>query len=315
MIMFIEKIKPILKGYIKAFISKSTHPTQTGGTNEAAYCYSTWLRHLIKMNMHVRCIPEHVLELGPGDSLGVGICALLSGAKSYTGVDIYKYWQPQTNVQMFEQLVKLFTARADMANEKEYPRLTPYLNNYNFPYDILSEEILRDALAPARLDAIRNELASPQQQNKYVKFYSPWRKEDVPNESIDFIFSQSVLQYTDLNLVYSSMQAWMKVGGLSAHVIDFSSLGITKTWNGHWSFSDREWKHYSYKKNMLLNRAPYTSHKELLESINFEIIHADKYFKANNLKRDQLGESFKGMSDEDLSTHAAYVLSKKKQII
>lgn len=52
----------------------------TGGSTDARYCYSVWLRHLVMA--HVRGLntdPHTLAELGPGDSLGTGLCAVLTG--------------------------------------------------------------------------------------------------------------------------------------------------------------------------------------------------------------------------------------------
>ena len=54
----------------------------TGGSISASYCYSVWLRHLVTTaGCGLNCNPRTVAELGPGDSLGVGLAALLSGAE------------------------------------------------------------------------------------------------------------------------------------------------------------------------------------------------------------------------------------------
>jgi hypothetical protein len=64
----------------------------TGGTVSARYCYSVWLRHLCMLHRHG--LPtqfETVVELGPGDSLGVGLAALLTGAERYIALDALRY--------------------------------------------------------------------------------------------------------------------------------------------------------------------------------------------------------------------------------
>ena len=53
---------------------------RTGGTVSARYCYSVWLRHLSML--YQSALPttfKTTAELGPGDSLGIGLAALLSG--------------------------------------------------------------------------------------------------------------------------------------------------------------------------------------------------------------------------------------------
>ena len=69
---------------ITRFIQKKSGATV--GTSSARYCYSVWLRHLViaYKNGFVEH-PKVVAELGPGDSLGIGLSALISGADAYYG--------------------------------------------------------------------------------------------------------------------------------------------------------------------------------------------------------------------------------------
>src|SRR5689334_17334685 len=53
----------------------------TKGTDQARYCYSVWLRHLsLAAANGLDTDPKSVAELGPGDSIGIGIAAVLTGA-------------------------------------------------------------------------------------------------------------------------------------------------------------------------------------------------------------------------------------------
>jgi hypothetical protein len=57
---------------------------RTGGTVSARYCYSVSLRHLSFLQRRgLRTTFKTIVELGPGDSLGIGLAALLSGVERY----------------------------------------------------------------------------------------------------------------------------------------------------------------------------------------------------------------------------------------
>ena len=59
-----------------------------GHAPSASYGYDVWMKHLWHLWKNgLRKVPETVVELGPGQSLGVGLAALLSGASGYYGLD------------------------------------------------------------------------------------------------------------------------------------------------------------------------------------------------------------------------------------
>src|SRR5947208_3226380 len=64
----------------------------TGGTDNPRYCYSVWLRHLVTLVPHnFEVKGARVGEFGPGDSIGTGLAALLSGAEYYVGLDLLPF--------------------------------------------------------------------------------------------------------------------------------------------------------------------------------------------------------------------------------
>ena len=192
------RIKPLAAG-IASFIPGMDKVVSkgTGGTNSARYCYSVWLRHLTMVaNNGLQGFPETVAELGRGDSLGIGLAALLSGAHRYLAFDIVQHANLSRNLKIFDELVSLFRDRADIPGEEEFPLVKPYLDSYAFPSHILSEERLKDALQDSRIEAIRNSILDPGSKNSVLEYRAPWSDLTVvEKESVDMIYSQAVLEH------------------------------------------------------------------------------------------------------------------------
>lgn len=296
--------------FVKTLISY-----RTGGTIESKYCYSVWLRHLRILKSVRNGVPESVAELGPGDSLGIGFAALLSGCASITAFDVIKYWNVDRNLKIFEELVVLFKNKAPIPDNTEYPKVQPRLDNYAFPDDILSDDILNNSLSESRLDAIREEIRNPDNpQNTLVKFFVPWDDYKIISPgSIDFVYSQAVLEHVeDLEGTYIAFSKWLKKGGIMSHSIDFKCHRTTKSWNGHRTYSEFEWKIVKGGRMFLINRLPYSVHRELQKKHGFKILKELPMTMANNIPKNKFSQRFRHLSEEDMTTSEAYMLSVKE---
>ena len=309
-----HKIFPLIKGAIRQFpLLKKFIPNTTGGTIESRYCYSVWLRHLYNWNRVNQTVPEVVAELGPGDSLGIGFCALLSGAKKIYAFDVVKYWDNQRNVKIFDELVELFKNKTLIPDNLEYPRVKPEIESYAFPGHILTDEQLKNSLAPERVAAIRKEILDiDNPNNSFIEFYIPWNDAGVVEEkSVDFIYSQAVLECIEtLENTFHTLKSWLKPGGIMSHTIDFKSHGMTKDWNGHWTYSDFEWKILKGGRPFLVNRKPFTYYVHLHQQFGFSVLHQSFDKTTNPLRRKQLAKKFKNLTEEELNTSGMYILSK-----
>jgi hypothetical protein len=112
----------LLKSLPGIGLVKNLYKYSGGATLSARYCYSVWLRHLVLANENgITGVPEKIAELGPGDSLGVGISALISGTNQYVAFDIVQYQPTEVNLKIFDELVELFKNRTDIPGESEFP--------------------------------------------------------------------------------------------------------------------------------------------------------------------------------------------------
>jgi hypothetical protein len=111
----------------------------TGGTDSARYCFSVWLRHLVMAAENgLNTNPKVIAELGPGDSLGTGIAALLSGAEIYYAFDVVQHANVARNLAMLDELIALLRLGTDIPGADEFPVVEPPLSDYRFPSGILT---------------------------------------------------------------------------------------------------------------------------------------------------------------------------------
>jgi len=286
----------------------------TGGTDSARYCYSVWLRHLVMAKRNrLNPYPKIVAELGPGDSLGIGLAALISGCDKYFAFDVVEHSNTERNLQIFDELVSLFRNRVAIPGDDEFPKVKPYLDEYYFPADIFDESRLHDALEESRIKKIRDAISHPQLNNSLVRYKVPWYDASVlENESVDMIYSQAVLEHVDdLRDTYKSMWLWLKPTGYISHQIDFKCHGTADEWNGHWVYSDFMWKLIRGKRPYLLNREPHSSHLAILKEEGFKIL-CDKKIKSESIFTiDDLSQRFKSISEDDLTTSGAFIQAVK----
>jgi hypothetical protein len=300
--MKLSKVLPLLKGALRHIPGINTlFPIRTGGTIESVHCYRVWLTHLKNWSYAETKLPKVVVELGPGDSLGTGLASLLTGCECIYTLDVIKYWDNNRNLRIFNELVELFKQKPD-------------LNKFSIPSELLLESHIDNALVKERLDLIRKEILDIENPNNtFIKCHIPWNHHDVlDTASVDFVFSNAVLSNVeDIDTTYMSMNKWLKSGGLMSHYIDFRSHGIIEPWNGHWTFSDLEWKIVRGNKPFLLNRQPYSAHINLHSRYSFKVLNEYKTKLDNTLSRVQIASRFKHLTEEDLTTSDIYILSRK----
>jgi hypothetical protein len=281
-----------------------------GDTSSARYCYSVWLRHLVLAAAKGFKVPPRVVaELGPGDSLGLGLSTLLTGADRYHAFDVVQHAQIKRNLAVLEELIALFKARADIPGPAEFPEVLPVLPSYAFPRHVLGEDHLRAALADARLDRIRHSVRHQNDPGSMIDYRTRWFDDRaIERESIDMLISQAVLEHVDdLASSYRAMRLWIKPDGLLSHTIDFRCHSTARVWNGHWRYSDAVWKLIRGRRSYLLNREPYSTHLRLLRENGFALVADQITDGAPETDRAQLAPRFAHLADQDLTTAVAVI--------
>jgi SAM-dependent methyltransferase len=309
------KARNVLIG-LASYVPRPPRKPRTVGGADPGYCYGVWLRHLVLAHQHgaVASIPRTVTELGPGDSLGVGLAALLSGAARYVAFDVVRLANTENNLAAFEDLVQLFRNRAAIPDDEEFPRLRPDLPDYAFPHDILTEAILRESLTEERLRRIRGSIERPDAPDSLIRYKVPWYDADIRDEgSVDLILSQAVLQHLDdIRASFRIFHSWLRPGGVMSHQVDLTAGRLTREWNEPWTYTDPVWRIVRGRRPYLLNREPLSGYKRALDETGFELVHRASTRGENRIPRSSLAPRFADLSDEDLTTKDAYFLAVKR---
>ena len=348
-------IRPIITGLLSYIpgMKKLHYYLSKGkiGESSARYCYSVWMRHLSMANSNgiLNGVPSSIAELGPGNTLGVGLAGLISGAEKYYGLDVVKYCSSSETLDLFNEIVELFKRKSDIPDENEFPDLKPCLDSYKFPNHIFADGRLEKALCDERIAKIRNAVSNfsensespsyakaPEEQaggevtlppaytpkgvsddtqagGRVISYYVPWHEIELTEEmTVDMIYSQAVMEHVDnLSLAYKKMRIWLKPGGILSHQIDFKSHGTADKWNGQWGYGDFIWKIIKGGKPYLINRAPHSKHIDILKREGLKIVCDARVEKTNGIQRDELASKFKSLSDEDLRISGAFLQAVK----
>jgi SAM-dependent methyltransferase len=288
------------------------------GAISARYCYSVWLRHLVMAHESGLATQLSVVaELGPGDSLGVGLAALLSGASKYFAFDVVRYAHDQTNVTILDELVRLFRGRERIPDEAEYPKVEPRLGSYKFPHHVLSERHLAEVFSEDRVRAIRDALHLAQTGSDgpiEIRYFAPWHDPAaLAPVSVDMIVSQAVLEYVDdLPRTYGAFHQWLAPGGVASLVIDYKSHGTAREWDGHWMYPDLAWRLMRGKRPYYLNREPHSTHVQMLKQSGLTLVREARCSRTPETPRDRLAKRFRGMPEADRTTASAFIQAVKR---
>lgn len=316
MVINSEKVIALTKGAIRKVIDRRKQDARTFGTDNSRYCYSVWLRHLVHAHKFgFNPINSVVAELGPGESIGIGLAALLTGSRKYYALDVHTYWNTERNLMIFDKLVDLFKNRTDIPDNHEFPKVYPLLDEYRFPSHILNDNLLNQMLTEDRIMHLRSAIKNMDNNSSdEIRFFVPWDKNtEIETGSLDYIFSQAVLQYVDnIDSTYEKMNTLLRQGAMMSHCIDFSSHGMTKSWNGQWLYSDAEWKFLNGNKKVILNREPKSAHLLTNTNNGFQVLATKDLKKEIESQRTNFHKKYSSLSDADAGTAVSFIVSQKK---
>lgn len=272
------------------------------------------MRHLSMLRKHA---PGHrlarVAELGPGDSIGIGLCALLTGSDRYLALDAKPYGSPANRHRILEEMSAWLAGDQAIPGQDEFPGVRPILEQAFRPSTITTlptrDRIQLIAEALERLGRVTDN-----RQGMGISYLAPWSTEALlrHRDDPDLVYSQAVLEHVDdLETTYKALGHKLKPGALMSHTIDFTCHGIADSWFGHWKIGKRSWRIIRGRRPYLINRMPCSYHHRLLQANGFEIVHEERKM-AEPLPMSDVAEDLRPLfSPDDLGTAGTYLLVRK----
>lgn len=252
----------------------------------AVFCYTLWLSILVKIDERKLIVDLNKIgELGCGGSVGVGICALLTGTKEYFGLEIENNFDKNSNLKLLDDIIDLFRNRTPLPirfkqlnikiSDKTYPDklIRPRFNDFVF-----ISELKKD---------IENNCSI---NSKHMKIICNWQDNAISNFS--FIFSRAVLEHVNNpEKIYRNIDMKLLKGAFMFHDIEFHSHDLTQEVNGQYTISPFVWKIISGNRHFFLNRWTLSDHIKALKSMNFQIVLNESNFvpSSDSTYRDLLG--------------------------
>ena len=310
-------ISRILRRLAGSVLRRRARSSERSKPLPAKYYYSVWLRHLVMAGINsLDTHPQVVVELGPGDALGLAVAALLSGVSKFMALDVMAYASPEASLRVLDDMLPLFEHRQPIPDQREFSKISPTLERYCFPDHVLGDARLGEALSPSRVKSIRESLANPDGSDRngiQLHYAAPWdQRICLSPECVDAVCSQATMQYVrDPSAIYGYMHQWLKPGGWMSHEIDLKSHGMADTWDGHWAYSDLVWRLLTHKTPYYLNRSPCSEHIAAIRDAGFDVVCTQRTTCDPAIPGSRLAGRFRQMSPEDRRTSTCFVQAVK----
>ncbi len=305
------KMKPLIKGVGSFLLSnlRSTH--QNSGSISANHCYNLFMRHANGLAPHLRGVmPQTMVEIGPGSSLGVGFTALLCGVAKYFALDLQEHRSTDHDREVLKSICDLIQKESDFSEVNDSGDILFPAPPSREIWKIFENHVMESRLLDMT-QKIDEDLAS--RSGQYIKYIAPWTDKAVlAPDSVDWIMTHSVLEHVDdLDETYRAMSRWLKSGGYTTHLIDFSSHLLTKNWNGHWSIDPTTWTLLRGRRPYLINRFWRSHHIAAMQRCGFEVLSESTYRREDGLSRNALRHPYSTMPVGDEFIAMSFIVARK----
>ncbi len=239
-----------------------------GQMEKPKYAYDTFRHHFNKFEFSGKRKNFTVLELGPGDSLFSALIAYAHGATSSYLVDIGRF------------------AKNDL---KSYIRMIEYLKDQDSALDI-----------PNRFDSVEGLLAFCHARYEINGLESI---RNIPNETIDFIWSQAVLEHVrfgDFEKMMRELRRILKSDGVCSHVVDLKDH-LSGALN-NLRFNRKLWESdFMTRSGFYTNRLRYSEMLKIFSNSGFSVqVDNVQRYPLLPTPRSAMAEEFRNLPDEEL---------------
>lgn len=309
------RLRKMISGIAAVLPQRRRPPHVDDHVASARRWYGLWLRHALRLHQVTgrTVAPRVLVELGPGDFLGMSLAALLSGADRAYALDAHPYANPAQNLSLFDELIELFHRREPIPHTPDCNDL-PHVDDAAFPAQAFDAERLAAALAPDRVAKIRMALAGgARDATGPLVYVAPWNDSQhaVP-EQADLIVSHSVLEYVpDVAHTYRTLAGWLVAGGHMSHFLDYGAIGIAPQWDGHRAYGALGWRFVRGGHSYVINRVGHDGHAQAARGAGLTIAGCIRYTQGPTVPAVKLARAFRTLSADDLATrYALFVLRK-----
>jgi len=288
--MDFQLMKAIAKGILtyvpiinNKVIQRKRNKLNHSGSN-AIYCYTLWMKILNFLLINNRSVDiKCIAEIGTGGSLGLGICALLTGAEQYTALDIEEDLDVVKNLQLLNEIVDLFKSSKRVPSHVLYDQLNVKIDGFEYYNQVYDQSILDNFQSSERIEEIRKCILL--KKSNLIQINNNWMEDYQLINRFDFVFSRAVMEHVNKpDEVYHNLNMALKINGLMFHDIEFHSHGITKDWNTHKNINENIWRIIKGKRPYFLNRYEYIDHYNMIQNNNFKIVDEIIIKKQNSHK-------------------------------
>lgn len=210
------------------------------------------------------------LEIGPGDTLSSAIIAKAFGASKYYLLDVESF--ARKDLEPYQQLIRVLADRYGGSTVEGLAECTS----------------LRELLVACKAEYMTDAIAS---------------FEKIPDHSVDFIFSQAVLEHIrrrDFDRLVREMKRILKLDGICSHEVDLQDHLSGKLDNLR--FSERVWESdFMARSGFYTNRIRFG---EMLcrfaeGGFQYEVLRTGAFARVPTPRR-RMAPQFRGLPDEDL---------------